>query len=251
VQGQGHALVLIHGGFMDLRMWDDQFTEFARHYRVVRLNLRGFGKTDPPTEKFSYVDDVEAVLTHLKIEKVYVLGLSLGGMVAVDFATTHPEQVDALILAGAPLIGAPDDPKEREQMAAQFAALAAAQARGDWEKAVELTLALPFFNPAEPSPAVRQRMETMIRDNLKTWVDSQGRVVWPTTPAVERLGAIKAPTLVLVGDRDVKAMLIAADGLTARIAGAKKGVIAGASHHLNLEKPQEFNKLVLGFLAQR
>jgi 3-oxoadipate enol-lactonase len=117
------------------------------------------------------------------------------------------------------------------------------------EVAVRNALALPFFNPAHPSPKVRRHMEEMVRTNLAHWIESQPLVTWPEKPAIERVASIKAPTLVMVGDRDVKSMLAAADGLTARIQGARKIVIAGSGHHINMEAPVEFNRHVMEFLA--
>ena len=250
IQGEGHPLVLIHAGIMDLRMWDGQIAQFAQHYKVIRLNLRGFGGGDLPPDKFSYVEDLHAFLEQLGIHRAYLLGLSMGSMVAIDYTTTYPEQVDGLILAGAPLIGSAEvDPAEQQRIGEQFKAVFDAYRQGDMEAAVRNALALPFFNPAHPSPEVRRRMERMIRANLAHWIESQPLVTWPDKPAIERVASIKAPTLVMVGDRDVKSMLAAADGLTARIKGAKKIVIAGSGHHVNMEAPADFDRHVMEFLA--
>jgi 3-oxoadipate enol-lactonase len=250
IQGEGHPLVLIHAGIMDLRMWDGQIAQFAQHYKVIRLNLRGFGGGDLPADKFSYVDDLHSFLSQLGIHKTYLLGLSMGSMVAIDYTTTYPEQVDGLILASAPLIGSKEvDPAEQQRIGEQFKAVFDAYRQGDMEAAVRNALALPFFNPAHPSPEVRRRMEEMIRTNLAHWIESQPLVTWPEKPAIERVASIQAPTLVMVGDRDVKSMLAAADGLTARIKGAKKIVIAGSGHHVNMEAPADFDRHVMEFLA--
>jgi pimeloyl-ACP methyl ester carboxylesterase len=97
VTGDGHPLVLLHGGYMDRRMWDDQFAVFAEHYRVICYDIRGFGKTGMPQVPYSDVQDLYELLNHLQIEKTNLLGLSLGGVIAIDFTLEHPEMVDALM----------------------------------------------------------------------------------------------------------------------------------------------------------
>ena len=93
----------------------------------------------------------------------------------------------------------------------------------------------------------------MLTDNFRTWGPTPAPIVWtwPTLPVIERLQTIKAPTLVIVGDRDFSSITAIADILATKIPGAKKAVMTGVSHHLNMEKPQEFNQLVLKFLQQK
>src|SRR5947208_6867645 len=88
--GEGHPLVLIHGGYMDRRMWDDQFAIFAEQYRVIRYDVRGFGKSALPTVPYADRQDLYELLTALGVQSAYLLGLSLGGVIAVDFALEHP-----------------------------------------------------------------------------------------------------------------------------------------------------------------
>src|SRR5579872_3466169 len=100
VAGEGHPLVLIHGGLVDHHLWDEQFSAFAQHYKVIRYDMRGFGDSglikvgDAP---YSMRDDLHALLQHLGIEKTYIMGLSMGGGMAIDFTLAYPEMVDALI----------------------------------------------------------------------------------------------------------------------------------------------------------
>lgn len=106
VAGSGRTMILIHGLTLDSRMWDDQFETFAQQYQVIRYDLRGFGKSGlPNSESYSYVDDQKALIDHLGVSHAYVIGLSLGGMIAIDFALEHPEATDALIPVDAVLGG--------------------------------------------------------------------------------------------------------------------------------------------------
>src|SRR5262245_45001564 len=84
--GHGGTVVFLHGGQMDRRMWDEQFELFAKTHRVVRYDLRGFGKSPAPLEPYSHVEDLRALLDHLKIRRATLVGLSLGAAIAVDFA---------------------------------------------------------------------------------------------------------------------------------------------------------------------
>src|SRR5690242_18617682 len=99
--GTGPPLVLLHGFTLDTRMWDDQFEAFARQYRVIRYDLRGFGRSAVPTESYSHAEDLHALLGHLETEAAYVAGLSMGGAVALDYALAYPQAVRGLILIDA------------------------------------------------------------------------------------------------------------------------------------------------------
>src|ERR1044072_506255 len=88
--GRGPAVVLVHGGLVDSRLWDDQMRPLAEHFRVVRYDLRGFGKSAAPTGQYWPTEDLRALLDFLKIEKDTVVGLSLGGILAAAFPFEHP-----------------------------------------------------------------------------------------------------------------------------------------------------------------
>lgn len=246
--GKGKVVVLIHGGLADSRLWDDQFKEFAKHYRIIRYDLRGFGKSAVPATPFSHVEDLYALLKFLKVDKASFVGVSLGGIIAIEFALTHPEMVESLVLSASGLRGYQGVKNEKA-----LAAYKAAEEPGGMEKAIALWLEHPFFATARNNPSYQRRMRQMLADNFKYWGPTPQPIVvnWPTQqPSLARLSDIKARTLIIVGDQDFQNILAIADILKEKIAGAQKVVIPGASHHLNMEKPKEFNKLVLGFLSK-
>src|SRR5438552_13915178 len=144
VAGEGHPLVLNHGGLVDHHLWDDQFEEFARHFKVIRYDIRGFGDSGmlkSGMEPYSMERDLYALLQFLGIEKTYVLGLSMGGALAIDFTLQYPEMVDALITVGAGLSGfAYGEPDE--ELKAKFAAMDEAFKSGDIARSVEISLQL-------------------------------------------------------------------------------------------------------------
>jgi len=113
----GSPVVLIHGGGLDSRMWNESFHALARSYRVVRYDVRGFGRSAPPTAPFSHVDDLARVLDRAGIDSAALVGLSLGGAIALNFALVHPDRVDRLLLIGPAVPGAASgSPRESEAL---------------------------------------------------------------------------------------------------------------------------------------
>lgn len=249
VAGTGHPLVLIHGGLVDRRLWDDQFAVFAQHYQVIRFDIRSFGDSAPITAEtppYSLEEDLYILLKFLGIEKTYVLGLSMGGAMAIDFTLMYPEMVDALIPVAMGLSGFEgEDPWTEVDEALK---------RGDVAQAVELTLRMwtdgPLRTPDQVDPAVREKVRAMTTRNFEHLEEenaTQPRTLEP--PAISRLSEIHVPTLIIIGDQDVNHILKIADILEKGIPGARKVVIPGTAHHLNMEKLQEFNRIVLDFLG--
>jgi pimeloyl-ACP methyl ester carboxylesterase len=105
VGGEGQPLVLLHDGLLDRRVWDDQFVAFARLYRTIRYDRRGYGKSSMPDRAFSDVSDLHRLLRHLSTERAYLMGIPNGGKVALEFALEHPRMVAALVLVGPNLGG--------------------------------------------------------------------------------------------------------------------------------------------------
>ncbi len=245
--GKGRNLVLIHGGLVDSRMWDEQFDEFAKTYRVLRYDMRGFGKSEFSMGPLSHVEDLYALLKFLKVEKASLMGLSLGSMVATDFTLEHPEMVERLILPAASLRGYQSPRNEKT-----VAIYRAAEEQG-MEKAIEMWMEHQLFATGKSNPDYQRRMRAMLADNFRTWGPTPAPIVWnwPQTPSIERLSEIKKPTLIIIGDRDVSNIVAIADVLQSKITGATKVVITGVSHHLNMEKPKEFNRVVLDFMKEK
>ena len=249
VAGTGHPLVLIHGGLVNRRLWDDQFAVFAQHYKVVRFDIRSLGDSAPITAEtppYSLEEDLYSLLKFLGIEKTHVLGLSMGGAMAIDFTLMYPEMVDALIPVAMGLSGFEGEEPWTE--------IDEALKRGDVAQAVELTLRMwtdgPLRTPDRVDPDVREKVRVMTTWNFEHPEEenaTQPRTLEPT--AISRLAEIHVPTLIIIGDQDVYDILKIADILEKGIPGARIEVIPGTAHHLNMEKPREFNRIVLDFLG--
>jgi 3-oxoadipate enol-lactonase len=98
VAGNGPPVLLLHSGVCDRRMWDPQWDALSRRFRAIRCDLRGFGDTPLPAERFSNIEDLSSLLDHEGIGETAVVGSSFGGRVALGFASTYPERVTALVL---------------------------------------------------------------------------------------------------------------------------------------------------------
>src|SRR3990172_11439146 len=120
IKGTGHPIVLIHAGFLDRRMWDEQFEFFAKDFKVIRYDVRGFGKSSRPAEKYSDIEDLHTLLTSLKVEKTYLVGVSNGGRIAIDFTINHQSIVGALILVGSGVSGYETSEPEEDKAWAEF-----------------------------------------------------------------------------------------------------------------------------------
>jgi 3-oxoadipate enol-lactonase len=245
-RGKGpRAVVLLHGGLVDRRLWDDQMKPLAKRYRVVRYDLRGYGRSAAPTDKFWPTEDLRALLDLLKIEKATIVGLSLGGIIAADFALEYPQRVESLVLVGAGLRGDKQPPDEKSMNAYRTGASEGV------EKYFEAFLKADLLAGLRQRPAARERMHAMMVENYKALAYIRnGLSQSPEPPTIERLGQIKAPTLVVIGSLDSKNLLNIADTLATRIPGARKVTIPGASHHPPVETPKEFNRILLDFLRK-
>lgn len=244
MMGQGHPLVLIHGGLLDCRMWEGQFKKFAESYQVVRYDIRGYGKSALPKGKYSHIKDLLGLLKSLEVEPAHIIGLSLGGTIAIDFALEYPDQVSSLILTSTAPIGLRS---QDDELTKRTLAIYEAARNNKLEEAAEMWLDHPVFSTIQPR--ARKKIRQMIFDNLKSWILPQDNMIWSSPPAAERLSQIKASSLIMVGDQDVYDIRDAADFLENNIGVAIKMVIAGAGHHINIEKPKQFNNIVLDFLS--
>src|SRR5262245_49732283 len=159
--GSGDPLVLIHGMTLDTRMWDDQFEPFAQQYRV-RYGARGFGKSALPTAEkpYAHTDDLKALMTHLDIARAFILGLSMGGGIALDFAVAHPEATEALIPVDSRLNGWQPDAEFAAYLSAVRTRASAAgiqAARDGWTYSA-------MFKPALENRTVASRLAQIIAD---------------------------------------------------------------------------------------
>jgi 3-oxoadipate enol-lactonase len=241
VDGDGFPVLLIHGLGLDARMWDDQVGELRDVARLIRYDARGFGRSArrDPGVTYTHTDDALALLDNLGVEEAVVVGLSMGGRIALETALAAPSRVRALVLLDAVLDGVPWDPVAEQGMAAVSAAMAV----GGVPAANAAWLEHAFFAPANRSPAVAARLKEMVDDFPGLhWgePDPHG----PHPAAVELLDQLAVPTMVVVGELDVPCFRDMAEVLAARIPGARKVVVPHAGHMVNMEAPSAVTQIV-------
>jgi 3-oxoadipate enol-lactonase len=242
--GAGDPVVFLHGFSLDSRMWDDQVPAFSDRFRVLRYDLRGFGRSTAGDGSYTHADDLHALVDYLGLDRVALVGLSLGGGAAINFAIGYPERTRALVAVDASLGGfhwSAEFADAQAELCATAKARGVAAARAAW-------LASPLFGPARGNAAAADRLCAIVGDySGRHWVDRDaGRRFSP--PAIERLHEIHAPTLVIVGERDTPDFHDVASTLERGIAGARRVTMAGVGHMANLEAPQAFNRIVRQFL---
>ncbi len=252
IGGQGDSILLLHAGVADSRMWDGQFKVFAQHYQVIRYDLRGFGRSIVPSGAFANHEDVAGLLDFLGIDKAYVIGVSFGGYVALDFALAYPERVGALVLSAPNTSGYEPSSEEILRFCAEEEA---AFERDDIMAATELNLRMwvdgPQRKPEQVDAAVREQVREMqtraFTNPVPQGVEEQSLL----PPAIGRLGEIRVPTLVIVGEQDVPEFIELSDIVAKGINGAEKVMIGGVAHLPSMEKPELFNRVVLDFLGKQ
>jgi len=250
ISGEGPPLVLIHGGLLNLHMWDPQIDAFTERYRVLRYDASSHGRSVTPPDAYFDHEDLDRLLTHVGIDRAVLVGLSMGGRIAIDFALEHSDRVEALVLVGSGLSGFRfDSPEVQEARPEAIEAWGA----GDWDRVTEIFQRQwtdgPHRSPGEVDPEVRETVRAMIRSTLERAADGQvteGRTMDP--PAIERLDELEAPTLLVVGELDMPDIHEIADLLVTANPRAELIEIDGVAHMVNLERPEEFNRVVLAFL---
>ncbi|HET9951821.1 MAG TPA: alpha/beta hydrolase [Candidatus Eisenbacteria bacterium] len=246
--GTGPAVVFLHAGVADSRMWDAEFDALRTKHRVVRLDLRGFGRSQLVPGTFSYHGDVAAVMESLHVDRATVVGCSFGSNVALDFALAYPARVERLVLVS-PSIG---DGAESPDIRAFGEREEAALERGDLDGAVEENLRFwvdgPQRGPGEVDPEVRRLVGTMQRLAFENPTPDGVKLDRLIPPARARLGEIKVPTLIVEGSLDVPHVLGVARRLREGIPGARLETIEGTAHLPTLEKPERWRKLLTEFL---
>jgi pimeloyl-ACP methyl ester carboxylesterase len=243
-RGSGDAVLLLHSGLVDARMWDAQADGLEEGgFRSIRFDFRGFGRSDLPEQPYSHLDDVVAVLDALEVERATLVGSSLGGAIALGIALDHPTRVRALVLAGS---GVPGYQDWSPRMQAIWEEVDDAMKAGDLERAHELDMSPWVLTLGEPSDDL---IRSIGHDNLQIFTIDE-ELERPREAVDERLGEVAVPTLVVVGDRDIPEMLVIADLLADRVPGASGPVvIEGADHLVPTRRPEEFNRALLEFLS--
>lgn len=249
----GPAVVFVHAGIADVRMWDREFAALADRHRVVRYDVRGFGRSPDPTRDYFDHDDLLAVLDDAGLDRAVLVGASNGGRIVLDAAITAPGRVQALVLVGSALPGVPLGADVEADFDAEGEALMA----GDVDRAREINLRWWVDgvgrDPSAVDPSVRAMvtgwLDELLPRQAAQMAAARGDAQLVEPPVRDRLANIDVPALVLVGRHDAPGMDVIARHLAAGLPQAHLVEIEGAAHLPNLEQPDRFAGLLGRFLA--
>jgi pimeloyl-ACP methyl ester carboxylesterase len=242
------SVVLVHDGVMGAATWDAVWPDLCARFHVVRYDRRGKGRSPAPTAPFSQVADLAALLADRGVARATVVGSSAGGALALDFALAHPDRVERLILLGPVLGGMSTSAHFQARERVNFAPLVE---RGDVEAAAVLQ-AEDRYALAPGSAEARRRVLAYLRQNPQNLRGAltDGRFQErPAVPAAARLGDLRVPTLILVGESDIPDVHAHAGAIEHGVGSARREVVPGAGHLPQLEQPALLANRITAFIA--
>jgi (E)-2-((N-methylformamido)methylene)succinate hydrolase len=245
-EGQGPAVLLIHGVGADGTSWDRIAKDLRPRFQVLRLDLRGHGRSAPiegPLSLDDFVQDVVDVLTTCGRASAHIVGFSLGGIIAQAMALHHPDKVDGLVLLSAV---AGRTPAERERVRQRLEVL-----RSDGISAITGAAQVRWFTPAfivRHPEIVQRRMEQLRQNHPESYAAAY--TVFSTSDLGEQLHAISKPTLIATGEHDPGSNPRMAEYMHRQIAGSRLEILPGLRHSILLEAPAVVSRLLLDFLSE-
>jgi pimeloyl-ACP methyl ester carboxylesterase len=246
--GTGDPLVLLHGGFLDHHMWDDQVRVLAPRYRVITPDARGHGLSANASRPFRPADDLAALLRQLDVGPAVVAGVSMGAAVAVDTALEHPDQVRAVVVGGA---GTSEPEYTDPWTLTVLGAWTSAMAAGDLDTSVEefaLFAAGPHRSLDDVEADVVQRIREMARRTMSKHASGERNWIVPVPDTWRRAADITIPVLAINGGLDASDHIAMAERLAGAVVCGHVTTIDGTAHYPNMERPAAYTEALTGFL---
>lgn len=247
--GAGRPLVLLHAGIADSRMWRPQVETLAGSFRLIAPDLRGFGNSPYPDGLFAYHEDVAGLIAALDLDPVWLVGVSFGSRVALDFYLEHPALVRGLVLVSPTVAGFDLGPEVAAFGREEDRLLEA----GDLQGATELNLRTwvdgPRRSAGQVDPALRAAIGEMQLLAFQATEPENAEVIVLEPAAATRLDEVHVPTLIVAGELDVPAVVEQASTLAGAIDGARLEIVPGTAHLPTMEAPETFNTLLLDFVG--
>ncbi|MEO6063615.1 MAG: alpha/beta fold hydrolase [Thermoflexales bacterium] len=235
--GRGPAMLLVHGFSLDLDMWRAVAPLLAARRSVVAVDLRGFGRSDLPNGPYTHMADLAGLMDGLAIDRAAVVGLSMGGGIALDFALAYPERASALVAVDATLDGfrwtIDWDLRVRERTLDEI--------RRAW-------LASDLLAWPQRDPVVMAWMAQQVSAYSGWHWRNRNPHLRSAAPGLGRLGEIQAPTLALVGEHDHADFRAIAEILARDIPRARLEVLPGVGHLPPMEAPAAVGQAIIRFL---
>lgn len=243
--GNGEAILFIHAGIADKRMWQEQINLLSNQYYIINMDLPGFGKSELLGTEINYTDIVKEVIDFYHLSSVTIIAASFGAKVAIDFCLIHPEKIKRMILVSPAISGWEDslEIQEYEQMEENTSHL---------QKLVELNYDFWIKRNRQSKaikPEVKKMMYTMLLDNFA--IDTQNVEEISVIPnSMKQLEKIQHSVLIINGEEDVGDFLTIGKLIHEKLFNSKLVVISKATHLPNIEYPELFNQYMTNFLKE-
>ncbi|KWX85404.1 hydrolase [Paenibacillus riograndensis] len=242
IEGDGSPIVMIHSGGVDSRVWRYMVPELARSFKVITFDGRGTGRSPAMLEPTSLVEDLRKLLEHLGLERVTLVGHSMGGQVATDFTLSYPSMVEQLVVLAPSLTGYVYSQEFTNYMTSVNAAAP------DISKLVELSLAGPVYQATMASPHRSFLSEMYVHYMTRVFTEWRSfEVLWPEPPSIERLETIVASTLFIQGTIEWPDMYNIAEHFK-RVPAIRFAEIKGADHMLVLTHAEQLANCIQQFV---
>ena len=228
------AVVLLHDGLLHSITWDQVWSPLCAKYHVVRYDRRGYGRSEPSKTPFVPEDDLVKVMRQVHTDRAILVGNSSGGGLAIDFAVAHPESVSGLVLIGPVVHGMPSTDYFNQRGSQNSAPLE----KGDIKSAAE-NWSKDRFLISGNDPAARKQLYEGLAANPQNLNYAGGLEIRPSPPTVTRLGEIRAPALLLVGEADIADVFAYTGAILADVRLAKFEVWKDTGHLIQLQRPKE------------
>lgn len=250
MEGEGEPLFLLHGHSLDLRMWDQQMADFAQHFRVIRIDFRGYGRSSKMSEDLhtTHLDDLLAVMDSLRIPKAHIVGLSMGGFVSGDMLGMHPERMLSCVMSSGairqrhPSVNEPVTDEERmmaDSTARANEAYGIEPLRKEWiEKLI--------VGGGSRQEEIREPLTRIINDWDAWQLNHCEPHLYYGHEAMDSLMARcpEVPTLYLSGEMEHKSR----NGMLKYLPNGQQLELQDCGHMSNMEQPEAWNQAVLSFL---
>ncbi|CAM3478372.1 alpha/beta fold hydrolase [Paenibacillus lactis] len=243
IHGKGKPILMIHSGGADSRDWSLITPLLQDRFQVIAMDGRGIGNSPSPVGQPNYILDVLSLLDHLNLPQAAIVGHSMGGQIATEFAIHYPERVSELVLIAPALSGYPYSDEFQDYMKH------VGEAAPDVELMIERSIGAPSYEVARNSPQ-RELMVDMLRRHFLrtfTWPAAAFAPIWPTPPAYERLEEIQTRTLFIIGDQELPDNLLIAESFQ-RVPDIRFVRITGADHMVTLTHPEAVSQHITDFV---
>jgi len=244
ITGTGLLLLFIHDGLLHSAAWEHQIRSFSAHYRVAWYDRRGYGQSSVPTAPYANRDDLHALIKHLDLSPVTLVGASMGGGIALDFALAYPALVDRLVLVGPALPGFGFSDHFLQRTRTRMNPLRAAN---DITTTITNWANDPYL-VAPDNVAAHERIRQLLTNAPHNLTNPLHLL--QHTPAIQsaQLATLHHPTLIVVGEYDIADNHAHAGAIQFGVPNAQRTVLRHAGHLPFLEQPEAFNAIVCTFL---